>query len=113
LIVAATIQRTMKNFKEAAAMAEEAMLLQPEGTINAEARVLSGDILFSQQDHAGAAKAYMTVVVLHDDPVVTPKALAKAVDAYRRAGNPAEAQKALEELRKRFPNVPLPPMPKP
>jgi TolA-binding protein len=55
----------------------------------------------------------MTVVVLHDDPVVTPKALAKAVDAYRRAGNPAEAQKALEELRKRFPNVPLPPMPKP
>lgn len=112
LLVAATIQRSMKNIPQASSMVDEAMTLQPEGSINAEARILSGDLLMSQRDYASAAKAYMTVGVLYDDPVLTPKALAKALDAYRRSGNETEARKALCELQKRFPNAPLPPMPK-
>jgi len=104
LLVSAAIQRTLKNLPAASSMVEEAMLLQPEGQINAEARILSGDLLASKQDYAGAAKAYMTVAVLCDDPLLTPKALARAADAYRRAGNPLESQKALDELHKRFPN---------
>ncbi len=116
LLVAASIRNSMKNFKEAASLCEEAMLLQPEGPINAEARILGGDILMSQQDPAGAAKAYVTVAVLNDDPVLAPKALRRAVEAYRRAGNPEEARKTAEELRKRFPdapNVPVSAVPKP
>ena len=93
-------------------MADEAMLLQPEGAINGEARILSGDLLFSGQDYASAAKAYMTVAVLYDDPVLTPKALARAVEAYRKAGNLEEARKTSEELRSRFPGVPVPSLPK-
>ena len=104
LLVSAAIQRSLKNLPAASSMVEEAMLLQPEGQINAEARILSGDLLSSKQDYAGAAKAYMTVAVLCDDPSLTPRALARAVDAYRRAGNPVESQKALDELHKRFPN---------
>ena len=111
LLVAATIQRSMKNSGDASSMIEEAMLLQPEGSINAQARILSGDLLSSRQDYASAAKAYMTVAVLYDDPVLTPKALTRAVDAYRKAGNPNEAQKASEELRKRFPNGSVPAAP--
>ncbi|MEI6375954.1 MAG: tetratricopeptide repeat protein, partial [bacterium] len=111
LLVAATIQRSIKNSGDASSMIEEAMLLQPEGSINAEARILSGDLLSSRQDYASAAKAYMTVAVLYDDPVLTPKALTRAVDAYRKAGNPNEAQKTSEELRKRFPNGSVPAAP--
>lgn len=112
LLVSASIQKSLKNLREAAALAEEAMLLQPEGPVNAEVRILSGDIMEAKQDFSGAAKAYMTVAVLNDDPEITPKALARAADAYRRAGLTEEARKALDELRQRFPKAPVPSLPK-
>lgn len=115
LLVSASIRNSMKNFREATSLCEEAMLLQPEGPINAEARILGGDILMSQQDPAGAAKAYVTAAVLNDDMTLTPKALRRAAEAYRKAGNTEEARKTVEELRKRFPdapNVPVPVAPK-
>lgn len=107
LLVAAEIQRSIRNLQEATAMAEESMLLQPEGPVNAEARLLSGDILATKQDYNAAAKAYMTVAVLNDDDVLARKALTKASEAYRKAGNTAEAQKTLEELRNRAAHVPV------
>ena len=106
LIAAAQIQKALGNFQEAAAQADEAMLLQPEGPVNAEARLLAGDLLAARKDFLGAAKAYMTVAVLNDDPAVTPRALTLAVDAYRRGGNSVEAQKAEDELHNRFPSSP-------
>ena len=112
LLVAASIQRSMKNLQEASSLTDEAMLLQPEGPINAQARILSGDLMASRQDYSGAAKAFITVAVISDDPVQAPKALSKAIDAYRRAGNSTEAEKTIAELQKRFPNTPLPPKPK-
>jgi TolA-binding protein len=112
LLVSADIQCALKNASQASSMTEEAMLLQPEGPINAEARILSGDILSLKEDHPGAAKAYMTVAVLYDDPVLTPKALARAAEAYRRSGNEAEAEKTLAELHKRFPTAEVPKAPK-
>ena len=93
-------------------MVDEAMLLQPEGPINAEARILSGDLLDLKQDDAGAAKAYMTVAVLYDDPLLTPKALTRAAEAYRRSGNEAEAEKISAELHKRFPSAEVPKTPR-
>jgi TolA-binding protein len=113
LLVTAEIQRSMKNLQEATAMTEEAMLLQPEGPLNAEARLLSGDILTAKQDHTAAAKAYMTVALLNDDDVIARKALTRAAEAYRKAGNAAEAQKTLEELRNRGARVPVSATPKP
>jgi hypothetical protein len=47
----------------------------------------------------------MTVAVLYDDAVVTPRALRRAADAYRKAHNEAQAEKALQELQQRFPEV--------
>ena len=113
LLVAADIKRAMKNLQEATSMTEEAMLLQPEGPVNGEARMLSGDILEALQDHSAAAKAYSTVALLNGDDSLAGKALAKAAEAYRKAGNMAEAQKTLEELRQRASHVPVSATPQP
>ena len=89
-------------------MAEEAMLLQPEGPTNAEARILSGDILAAKQEYVAAAKAYMTVALLNDEEALVRRSLTRAADAYRRSGNLPEAQKTLEELHNRLPDAPVP-----
>lgn len=108
LLLSAEIQRSLKNLPQALSMTEEAMLLQPEGPINAEARILGGDIQMTRQDYAEAAKSFMTVGVLYEDPDLTPKALAKGAEAYRKSGNLIEAQKTLDELHRRYPNVAYP-----
>ncbi|MFZ4597754.1 MAG: tetratricopeptide repeat protein [Terrimicrobiaceae bacterium] len=104
LLVKARIEAAGKNFEAATALVDEALLLQPEGRLNAEARMASGDLLISKSDYDGAARAFMTVSLLIDDPAITPRALQKAADAYRRAKNPFEAERALTELRERFPD---------
>ena len=113
LLVSASIQRSLKNFPVASSQIEEAMLLQPEGPVNAEARLLSGDILVSKEDFAGAAKAYLTVAYLNDDEALAGRAFEKAAEAYRRAGIAAEEQKIREELRKRQTHAAVSPSPTP
>ena len=113
LLVSADIQRSLRNFPAASSQIEEAMLLQPEGPVNAEARLLSGDILAAKQDFAGAAKACLTVAYLNDDEELSARAFEKAAEAYRRAGNPGEEQKIREELRKRRTHAAVSPSPTP
>jgi TolA-binding protein len=98
-----------KEFDEAAKICDESLLLQPEGRLNAEGRLLSGEISFARGDYDGAARAFMTVAVLYDDSSITPRALQRAADAYRKANNEPEADKALEELQQRFPDFAKPP----
>lgn len=104
LMASAKIQLGLKNSSAAAMIVEEALLLQPEGRLNAEARLLQGDILLSQGNFDAAARAYMTVAVLLDDPTLTPRALQKAADAYQRGNNSTEAEKALAQLRQKYPD---------
>ena len=116
LMATAQIHLGLKNLAEAGPVVEEVMLLQPEGRLNAEARILQGDILLAQGNVDAAARGYMTVAVLLDDPVITPRALQKAADAYHRANNRFEAEKALAQLRQKYPNFqksPQSPKPKP
>ncbi len=92
------------NFVEAQKSADQALNLQAEGRLNAEARLLMGQIALAKGDALEAAKAFMSVAVLYDDPDLTPRALSLAVEAYRKAGKTAEAKKAEDELRTRFPS---------
>lgn len=50
-----------------------------------------------------AARYFMSVAVLFEDPELTPECLARAAAAFGRAGQPAEQQKAVEELKRRYP----------
>ena len=83
--------------------ADQALFLQPEGRLNAEARFVSGEIYFSEADYESAARAFMSLAVLTDDPEITPRALKRGAESYRRAEKDSEADNALKELGQRFP----------
>lgn len=104
LLALGDVNRDAGRTDEAIKNAEEALLLQPEGRLNAQGRLLLGETEYSKGDFAAAAKAFMTVAVLYDDKVVTPHALERAASAYRKAGDSMEAQKAESELKQRFPD---------
>lgn len=88
---------------DAQKIAEEIMSLQPEGRVNAEARLLAGDVQIERGNYDDAGRAFMGVALLYDDPTITPRALQKAAFAYAKAGKQAEADRASEQLRARYP----------
>ncbi len=89
---------------DAQKIAEEIMTLQPEGRVNAEARLLAGDVQVERQHFEEAGKAFMGVALLYDDPAITPRALQKAADAYQKAGKKEEADRVAKQLRDKYPD---------
>jgi TolA-binding protein len=89
---------------EAQKIAEEIMSLQPEGRVNAEARLLAGDVQLERQNFEEAGKAFMGVALLYDDPAITPRALQKAALAYQKAGKKEEADRVAKQLREKYPD---------
>jgi len=106
LIAQASVELADQNFDQATKLCDEALLLQPEGRLNAEGRFLTGEIAYAKGDYDGAARAFMTIAVLYDDASLTPRALRRAADAYKKADNTLESQKALHELQQRYPDFP-------
>jgi len=90
--------------EEAQKIAEEIMTLQPEGRVNAEARLLAGEVQLERGNFDDAGKAFKGVALLYDDAAITPRALDKAALAYRQAGKTEEADRLSHELRERYPN---------
>ena len=89
---------------EAQKIAEQIMTLQPEGRVNAEARLLAGDVQIERQHFDEAGKAFMGVALLYDDPAITPRALQKAALAYQKAGKKDEADRVAKQLREKYPD---------
>jgi TolA-binding protein len=89
---------------DAQKIAEEIMTLQPEGRVNAEARLLAGDVQVERQRFEEAGKAFMGVALLYDDPAITPRALQKAVAAYQKAGKNEEADRVAKQLHDKYPD---------
>lgn len=103
LLMLAKAEIGMKRFEDTKKSLDEALTLQPDGPINAETRIVAGDSLGAQEKYDEAAKVYESVSVIIDDEDITPRALEKAVDAYRKAGRDAEANKLLNTLQSRYP----------
>jgi TolA-binding protein len=93
----------LKQLDEAQKSVDEALTLQPEGPIAGEARILAGDIQMERGKAEEAAKLYVSVSLVLDDETVTPRALDKAVEAYKKAGKEPEAKKTLNTLQSRYP----------
>lgn len=109
LLALSQVQLGMREFEAARKSAEQACALQPEGKLNAQGRILLGDIAASRGDYEEAARTYMGVSVVFDDPQITPKALEKATRAYQKSGKAPEAAKIINTLQSRYPEYPFTP----
>lgn len=87
--------------KETSALAQQVMRDNPEGEINAEARLLLGDALMTLGQADEAAKYFSSVTLLYDLPAFTLEALSKAAEAHDRAGNKEDAEKFRKEWAER------------
>ena len=103
LLVQGDAQVALKRFDDAQKTVEETLQLQPEGSLNAKARLLGGKVLFAQGKYDDAAKAYRSIAVLYDDRDITPVALSRAAEAFDKAGRPDDAKKANDELKTKYP----------
>jgi TolA-binding protein len=104
LLALGAIKISLHKPDDAQKIAQEIMALQPEGRVNAEARLLAGDVQLERRNFDDAGKAFKGVALLYDDPAITPRALDKAAAAYQRAGNTAESDQLSRELHERYPN---------
>jgi TolA-binding protein len=103
LLIRAKCELQQKRFENAQKTVEEALLLQPEGVLNGESRMIAGDIQAGQQAWDNAAKTYASIAVVFDDDRLVPLSMEKATAAYRAAGKTKEASDMLNKLQSRFP----------
>lgn len=101
-------QLCLRDFEAARNSAQESLRSQKEGRTNAEARLLLGDISAAGGNLEEAAKEYLVVSQIFMDPEITPKALTKAINAYRTLGNQAKATELTQELSAGYPNYKAP-----
>lgn len=101
-------QFCLRDFEQARNSAQESLRSQKEGRTNAEARLLLGDIGAAEGNLEEAAREYLVVSQIFSDPEVTPRALAKAINAYQSLGNRDRAQELQDELSRQFPNFVAP-----
>ncbi|MCB1204098.1 MAG: tetratricopeptide repeat protein, partial [Verrucomicrobiae bacterium] len=101
-------QLCLRDFEAARNSAQESLRSQKEGRTNAEARLLLGDVSAANGNLEDAANNYLVVSQIFMDPEITPKALTKAIKAYRTLGNQAKAQELTQELSAGYPNYEAP-----
>lgn len=87
-------------FEEAATLAASETLL----AIRVQAYAGIGRALKAQGDQAGAARHFLSVAVLFDDPALVPECLYEAAAAFQASGRPDDATKAKKELLERYPD---------
>jgi|GEM_PF-167464 len=83
--------------------ARQVQQLQPEGQLHAFGRILAGDVAMARNRYEEAAKLFLSVSIIFEDPVITPQAMEKAYLAYRKAGDAEKAGKTLNDLQTRYP----------
>jgi len=98
----------LRDFDASRQSAQESLRSQKEGRTNAEARLLLGDISAAQGDLEQARNEYLIVSQIFTDPEITPKALMKAMNAYRSLGNQEKAEQLNQELTTKFPGYKAP-----
>jgi len=104
LLTLAKSQIALKGFDAAQKSVDEALTLQPEGEINGEGRISAGDIQTARGKQEEAAKLYETVYATGiDHQEITPRSLAKAIQAYRAVGDEEKVKKLLNILQSRYP----------
>jgi TolA-binding protein len=103
LLALGRAQLGAQNLDAARALAQQALLQEPEGPNSAAARMLLAETAFAAKSFAEAARMFATLAVLFDDPKITPEAMSRAADAFDRAGNPQAAAEQRQKLLAKYP----------
>ncbi len=103
LLALGQAQIGLKTLDAAQKTADAALSIQPDGELNARARVLAGDIQNARGKFDEAARIFESVGVVIDDEILTPEALEKAIEAYKHGGKDAEAKRLLNTLQSHYP----------
>jgi TolA-binding protein len=103
LLALGRVQLGAGNFDAAKALGDQALLQEPEGPNSAAARMLLGETAFAAQNYPEAARMFATLAVLFDDPKITPQAMARAADAFDRAGDAKSAADWRARLQAKYP----------
>ncbi len=98
--VATDPEKARRAYEEAATLAASDDLL----AIRVQAYAGIARALKIQNDQAGAARHFMSVAVLFDDPALVPECLYEAAQAFTATGRRDEAEKARKELQDRYPD---------
>jgi len=104
MLLLSEAQLAAGQLAEARATAETVLENQPQGRLNAEARIRLGEIAMANKSYDDAAKSFLSVAVLYEDVRLTPKALDSAIQAFEQVGNSAEIERLQKELRQRYPD---------
>jgi len=89
---------------EAGKSLSEALKYDHEIKVAMRARFELANILLKTRQLEEAAKAFMLVAILYDDPKYTPPALYKAGECFRAIGKTQDAEKAFLELTTKYPD---------
>ena len=92
-----------QNLDVAKKLGEQALTQEPEGPNSAAARMLLGETAFAAQNYPEAARMFGTLAVLFDDPKITPQAMARAADAFEKAGDAKSAADWRQKLKIKYP----------
>jgi TolA-binding protein len=87
----------------AKATAQQALLGEPEGPNSAAARMLLGEIAYAAQNYPEAARMFATLALLFDKPQIAPQAMARAADAFEKAGDAKSAADWRGKLKAKYP----------
>ncbi len=103
LLALGRAQLGAQNPAAAQTLGQQALLQEPEGPNSAAARRLLGEAAFAQQNWPEAERMFGTLAVLFDDPKITPAAMARAADAYEKAGDAKSAAQWRQKLAAKYP----------
>ena len=98
-LAAGDVDRAVSAYTEAAERAGEPELMP----VRARAYFGLGQASAAREQWEEAARYFMSVAVLFDDPELAPRSLHEAAAAFDRLGRSDDRRKTLEELRARYP----------
>lgn len=97
-------QAAMSQDTEAEKNFNEALKFDSEIKVAMRARFEIANLRLKAQDLENAAKSFMMVAILYDDPKYTPPSLYKAGECYRALGRLDDAVNAFTELKNKYPD---------
>ncbi len=94
----ARAQFHLTRYEDARLSALECLRVVKQGRVNAEARILIGEIALQKGELEMAAREYDLVSQIFDDPEITSQALGKAAETYHKLGMKSDAARLEQKL---------------